>query len=180
MKKFQHLFLAAIIAFGFAACQTAGSTEGSASSESASTAVTTSPDAQTSANATTPATTPAAPKVPDFQAKAEGMAKTTAEFAAEDYNYGVVPAGTKVTHQFKFKNTGSEPLTLTRVKASCGCTTPSYSQEPIAPGEEGYIDVLFNTAGKSGVQNKTVTVTGNFEGSINKILRISGEVTAAQ
>ena len=121
---------------------------------------------------------PQAPRTPEYQSKASSMAPTTVEFANEAYNYGVVTQGEKVTHQFKFKNTGSEPLVLTRVKPSCGCTTPSYSKDPVAPGEEGYIDVTFDTQAKKGMQNKTVTVTGNFEGSINRILRISGEVSA--
>ena len=77
---------------------------------------------------------------------------------------------------FNFKNTGNKPLKLTNVRASCGCTTPKWSKEPIQPGEEGFIDVSFNTTGKMGIQNKSVTVTGNFE-KFNKILRISGEVT---
>ncbi|MCB0835189.1 MAG: DUF1573 domain-containing protein [Bacteroidetes bacterium] len=172
MRNLKYLFLAVVAAMTIYACQTSGSANAEAKDEGNSGAIATTPS-----NANQPAATnPATPKKPDFQAKAEGMAKTTVNFVSEDYNYGKVPTGTKVTHQFKFTNTGSEPLTLTRVKASCGCTTPSYSQEPIAPGAEGYIDVLFNTAGKTGVQNKTVTVTGNFEGSINKILRISGEV----
>ncbi|MEZ4774067.1 MAG: DUF1573 domain-containing protein [Bacteroidia bacterium] len=176
MKKFRYSFLAVVAIMAFAACQTSGSTEEKTTADGNS-AVQVSPDGQNlAAQNADPATTP---KVPDFQAKAEEMAKTTVEFASEEYNYGQVQAGTNVTHQFKFKNTGTEPLVLTRVKASCGCTTPSYSKDPIPPGQEGFIDVVFNSAGKSGVQNKTVTVTGNFEGSINKILRISGEVLAA-
>lgn len=176
MKKLAFLFLAVTIAIGFSACQTAGSTE-------AKTADNTAANGQTAvANpSATPAPQAAAtPKKPDFQAKAEEMAKTSVSWVSEEFNYGTVAAGTKVTHQFRFKNTGASELVLTRVKASCGCTTPSYSQEPIAPGEEGYIDVAFNSAGKSGVQNKTVTVTGNFEGAINKVLRINGEVTKAE
>ncbi|MEZ4829586.1 MAG: DUF1573 domain-containing protein [Bacteroidia bacterium] len=176
MKKFRYSFLAAIAIMALAACQTSGSTEDKTAADNNS-SVQVSPNGQTLAGQSTdPSTTP---KVPDFQAKAEEMAKTSVEFTAEEYDYGQVQAGTNVTHQFKFKNTGTEPLVLTRVKASCGCTTPSYSKDPIPPGGEGFIDVVFNSAGKSGVQNKTVTVTGNFEGNINKILRISGEVLPA-
>ncbi|TAE48039.1 MAG: DUF1573 domain-containing protein [Bacteroidetes bacterium] len=141
-------------------------------------------DAKEGTAATSPATpgaTAAAPgtevpAVPDFQAQAQAMEQTNVQWFATDYNFGTVPTGTKVTHQFRFKNTGDKPLTLTRVKPSCGCTTPSYSKEPVQPGQEGFIDVSFNTAGKSGAQTKTITVTGNFPTN-TALLKISGEVT---
>ncbi|MEZ4774055.1 MAG: DUF1573 domain-containing protein [Bacteroidia bacterium] len=115
------------------------------------------------------------PAVPTYIQEAKEMAETNLQFEDEAYNYGKVETGTVVTHTFKFKNTGTEPLKLTRVKASCGCTTPKWSQEPVQPGAEGFIDVSFNSTGKVGVQTKTITVTGNFPGN-NKVLRISGEV----
>ena len=169
MKKLSALFLTAMIAMAFVACQ---STETTAGSES--------PAVANNTPAATPQPAPTAPRQPDYIATAESASRTTVDWTDEEYNYGAVSEGTKVTYQFRFKNTGSAPLTLTRVKPSCGCTTPTYSKDPVAPGEEGFIDVSFNTSGKSGVQNKTVTVTGNFEGSVNKILRINGEVTRAQ
>ena len=116
------------------------------------------------------------PRQPSFIEKANSMEPTTVEWSDESYKFGKVKSGDVVKHTFTFKNTGTEPLVLTRVKASCGCTTPKWSQEPIQPGEEGFIDVSFNSTGKVGIQNKTVTVTGNFD-KLNKILRISGEVT---
>lgn len=115
------------------------------------------------------------PAVPSYIQEAKEMAETNLQFEDEAFNYGKVETGAIVTHTFTFKNTGTEPLKLTRVKASCGCTTPKWSQEPVKPGEEGFIDVSFNTTGKVGVQTKTITVTGNFPGN-NKVLRISGEV----
>lgn len=117
----------------------------------------------------------APPKQPDYMEKATTMTQTTVEWEGVEHNYGKVKTGAIVKHTFKFKNTGTEPLLLTRVKASCGCTTPSYSKEPIAPGEEGFIDVSFNTAGKSGIQRKSVTVTSNSQ-PLNMALRINGEV----
>ncbi|MEM7659740.1 MAG: DUF1573 domain-containing protein [Bacteroidota bacterium] len=168
MKKWFSSLMVVAVALTFVSCQTSGSAE--------STAVNSQPEAKP---APAPVQTPPETKKPDFQAEAEDLAKTTVEWNSNEYNYGAVPTGTTVTHQFRFKNTGSEPLTLTRVKASCGCTTPSYSNEPVAPGDEGFIDVAFNTTGKSGRQTKTVTVTGNFDGSITKVLRITGEVQAA-
>lgn len=123
-----------------------------------------------------PDRSPDAPSLPKYQAEAESLEATTVEFTGEVYDFGEVPEGTKVTHQFKFTNTGSNPLKLTRVKASCGCTTPKYSEESVAPGEQGYIDVEFDSSGKPGFQNKSVTVTGNFADGVNKILRIKGQV----
>jgi hypothetical protein len=120
---------------------------------------------------------PAAPAAPDYMQQAQQMAQTTVEWSGTEFNFGTVPAGAPVTHRFTFKNTGSAPLSLTRVKASCGCTTPSYSKDPVPPGEEGFIDVKFDTNGKSGPQTKTVTVVGNFPNQ-QVILRIRGELTA--
>lgn len=175
MKNWIFSFIAVAVMCGMFACQTSGSTE-TKSQANNTTAPATTPTPVPADNGATPPT----PSKPDFQVQAEELAKTAVNWAGEEYNYGEVPSGTKVTHQFRFTNTGSEPLTLTRVKASCGCTTPSYSKEPVAPGAEGYIDVAFNTTGKSGRQTKTVTVTGNFEGSITKVLKITGEVTKAE
>ncbi|MEO1449338.1 MAG: DUF1573 domain-containing protein [Bacteroidota bacterium] len=169
MKKVALVLIAAM-SMALFACQTSGSAGKTDTDAVASNGTTPAP--------TTPPATPAAPKKPDYLAKAEGMSQTTVEWTSDTYDYGTVASGEKVTHQFRFKNTGEAPLILTRVKPSCGCTTPTYTKEEIGPGEEGFIDVAFNSAGKSGVQNKTVTVTGNFAGT-NKILRINGEVTAA-
>ncbi|MDX1909247.1 MAG: DUF1573 domain-containing protein [Bacteroidia bacterium] len=121
----------------------------------------------------------AAPARPEWEEKALSLPQTKVEFGEDKYQFGQVKTGSTVTHRFTFVNTGAAPLTLTRVKASCGCTTPMYSKEAIQPGKEGFIDVSFNTTGKSGMQTKTVTVSGNFDG-LNKILMISGEVLPAE
>ena len=86
---------------------------------------------------------------------------TSIEYLETEYDFGTITQGEKVSHVFKFKNTGSEPLIITDAKASCGCTVPKKPTEPIAPGEFGELTVEYNSAGKSGVQNKTVTVTAN-------------------
>ncbi len=74
---------------------------------------------------------------------------------------GTVTEGDTVFHTYKFTNTGNIPLVLTNVSASCGCTTPSYSTDPVAPGEEGFISVKFNSRNKIGKLNKTVTAYAN-------------------
>ncbi len=100
---------------------------------------------------------------------------TTIEFAETKHEYGSIDQGEKAAHTFTFKNTGNEPLVLSNVKPSCGCTTPSWTKEPVAPGETGSIDVEFDSKGKSGKQTKTVTVTANTEPA-KTVLTISGEV----
>lgn len=86
---------------------------------------------------------------------------TSIEFNEEIFNFGDIYEGDKVTHEFKFKNTGKNPLVIRGAKASCGCTIPSYSKEPILPGKEGVISVVFNSEGKGGKQHKAVHVTAN-------------------
>jgi len=79
-------------------------------------------------------------------------------FSKTEYDFGTIKSGSPVSHEFEFKNDGTAPLVLTNVKASCGCTTPSWPKEPIAPGETGKISATYNNAG-AGNFNKSVTVT---------------------
>lgn len=82
---------------------------------------------------------------------------------------GTVTEGDTIMHVYNFKNTGNMPLVLSNVNASCGCTTPSYSQEPVAPGERGFITVKFNSKGKEGKLNKTVTAYANTKPADNTV-----------
>lgn len=82
---------------------------------------------------------------------------------------GEVEEGIKVQHSFEFKNTGHEPLILQSVQGSCGCTVPSYSREPIAPGETGQIDIEFDSKGRPGINTKDVTIVANTNPSITKV-----------
>lgn len=116
------------------------------------------------------------PRLPQFQEKAQALPKTSVVFEQDQHDFGSVVEGTQVTYQYKFKNTGEHPLHITKVKPSCGCTTPKFSEEPIEPGEEGFIDVSFDSQGRPGVQSKTITVTGNFEGKLTRLLKLKGEV----
>ena len=104
---------------------------------------------------------------------------TTVEFSETKHDYGMIEQGEKVSHVFTFKNTGNEPLVLSNVKPSCGCTTPSWTKEPVAPGEEGEILVEFDSKGKSGKQTKTVTITANTEPA-KTVLTITGEIQKAE
>ena len=109
-------------------------------------------------------------------ADAEPAGPTTlVEFAETRHDYGVIEQGEKVSHIFTFTNTGNEPLILSNVKPSCGCTTPSWTREPIAPGSTGEIHVEFDSKGKMGKQTKTVTVTANTDPA-KTVLTITGEI----
>lgn len=98
-------------------------------------------------------------------------------FVNKVHEYGMIHQGDKVEHKFKFKNTGQSELQILNVTASCGCTQPSYSFMPIAPGEEGEIGVHFDSAGKLGPQKPTITVVTNASPKIYK-LRLDGFVNS--
>jgi hypothetical protein len=89
------------------------------------------------------------------------------------FSFGKIPQGRPVIHVFEITNTGKEPLLLENVQASCGCTTPEWSREPIAPGAAASIKVGYN-AYAEGQFNKTVTIFYN--NGQTKALIISGEV----
>jgi hypothetical protein len=82
-------------------------------------------------------------------------------FEKDVHDFGTIVQGEKVAYSFKFKNTGKGDLIITSAKGSCGCTVPSYPEAPIAPGGEGVIDVVFDSTGKSGQQNKKITLVAN-------------------
>lgn len=77
------------------------------------------------------------------------------------YDFGTLTEGDTVEHTFAFTNTGQFPLIINNITASCGCTTPEWPREPIAPGATSSIKVRFNSRGKMGEQNKTITVFAN-------------------
>lgn len=97
------------------------------------------------------------------------------EFVETQYDFGDINQGDVVEHTFKFKNVGEAPLVITDTKVTCGCTTPSFTREPVAPGEDGEIQVKFNSAGKSGKVAKTVTIMANVEGG-RSLIRINTNI----
>ena len=97
------------------------------------------------------------------------------KFVDESYDFGTVVEGPQVTHDFKFKNEGKEPLILSNVHASCGCTVPTWPKEPILPGKESVISATYNTSGRPGAFTKTITVESN-SGEASKVVTIRGEV----
>lgn len=116
---------------------------------------------------------------PATNAPASAVDKNAPElkFDIETYDFGTIKQGDKVTHDFDFVNTGKEPLVITQASGSCGCTVPLWPKEPITKGSKATIHVEFNSTGKMGMQDKTVTITSNSK-SGPKILHLKGNVEA--
>ncbi len=85
----------------------------------------------------------------------------TIDFEEMEYNFGTVIAGEKVSHAFVFKNNGKGNLIISNVKTSCGCTASKWTKEPVKPGETGIVEVVFDSANRSGKQTKTAIVYSN-------------------
>jgi len=106
--------------------------------------------------------------------------KPVISFEEKNYDFGKVNEDDgKVTHVFDFVNRGSVPLVINRVQASCGCTTPTWTKEPIEPGKKGSITVTYNPQGRPGPFTKTITVYSNAEEE-QFLLTIKGEVLPKQ
>lgn len=95
------------------------------------------------------------------------------KFENTAHAFGTVIEGQIATHEFTFQNTGTEPLVLNNVQASCGCTTPSWPREPIGTGESAKIVVKYDSNGRPGNFNKSVFIFSN-GGDVT--LTISGNV----
>ena len=104
------------------------------------------------------------------------------EFDSEVFNFGTMNEGESVTHEYTFKNTGKTDLIIRKTRASCGCTAVNVTKEPVPPGGSGTIKATFNSKGKSGKQNKIITVITNCPSpKQNKILlKITGTVNKKQ
>ena len=120
---------------------------------------------------TTAAPAPAAPPAPATSLKPENL-----NFKTEVHDFGTVEEGPAAEYEFAFTNTGKEPLILQNVHASCGCTTPSYSKDPVLPGKTGIVKASFNTVGRPGQFTKSITVATN---AGTKVLTIKGTVEKA-
>jgi len=97
------------------------------------------------------------------------------EFEEEVKEFGKITQGESVTTEFRFRNVGKSNLIISSAQGSCGCTVPEWPKEPIKPGEDGVIKVTFNSEGKHGIQNKTVTLIANTIPN-TKVLALKGEV----
>jgi hypothetical protein len=97
---------------------------------------------------------------PAQDAKPEGPLPI-ATFETVDHDFGTIAEGAKVSHTYKIKNTGAAPLIIQSAQPSCGCTAPDWTREPIPVGGTGFVKAEFDSKGKPGIQNKTITVMAN-------------------
>ncbi|MBX7107957.1 MAG: DUF1573 domain-containing protein [Chitinophagales bacterium] len=95
-------------------------------------------------------------------------------FTEETHDFGKIAKGTPVNYEFNFTNNGKEPIVISNVQASCGCTTPKWPKEPILPGKSASINVQYNAANPGGF-NKSITITSNAK-TPSKVLYIKGTV----
>lgn len=96
-------------------------------------------------------------------------------FTEETHDFGKITQGEKVSHAFRFKNTGKADLVISSAQGSCGCTVPEYPKNPIPADGEGSIDVVFDSANKSGKTEKTVTLVTNARPN-TKVLVIKADI----
>jgi hypothetical protein len=127
-----------------------------------------------------PGTSRVSPEIVNNPITAAGTADTSQlpvfDFESTNHEFGSIKEGEVVTYNFKFKNSGKSPLIITSANASCGCTVPEYSKDPVAPGGNGFIKVTFNSEGKHGMVSKTVTLLANTIPN-TKVLTISADIT---
>lgn len=97
------------------------------------------------------------------------------KFESDKHDFGMIDEGLQAVHEFTFTNTGNAPVILSDVRASCGCTTPSWTKEPIAPGAKGSIKASYNSEGRPGNFTKSITITSNAS-EASKVIYIKGIV----
>ncbi len=107
---------------------------------------------------TTPSITPEV--APAADVKPEGPLPVLS-FEKADHDFGTITEGKKVTYIYKVKNTGEAPLIIQNAQPSCGCTVPTWTKDPIPVGGSGEVTAEFDSSGKPGINNKTITVTAN-------------------
>jgi len=112
-----------------------------------------------------------------FAASAQDNTKAEFKFNEEKHDFGKIAQGKPVTTTFEFTNVGKEPLILTAVQPSCGCTAADFTKTPVKPKEKGIIKITYNAAVVSPF-TKTITITSN-AATPTKIIYIVGEVIAA-
>ncbi|RYD81755.1 MAG: DUF1573 domain-containing protein [Sphingobacteriales bacterium] len=90
-------------------------------------------------------------------------------FKETKHDFGTITDGEVVSHTFEFVNDGDGDLLITEAVTSCGCTVPEYPKHPVKPGEKAKVEVKFNSAGKKGLEKKTVTLVANTVPPYNEI-----------
>jgi hypothetical protein len=100
-------------------------------------------------------------------------AKAKIFFLEEVHDFGRVTEGEKVGWYFKYRNDGDADLIIKKASASCGCTVPEFDRKPLPPGEESSLKVIYDSRGRSGFEEKTVTIESNAE---NNLVRLKMKV----
>jgi hypothetical protein len=111
-----------------------------------------------------------------FTASAQDNQKAEFKFVEETHDFGTIPQGKPVTTVFVYTNIGVEPLILTNVQPTCGCTVADFTKAPVKKGEKGTIKITYNAAVPAPF-NKAIVVTSNAK-TPQKYLTIKGEVVA--
>lgn len=101
---------------------------------------------------------------------------TTIKFKTETHDFGTLQEGDPAEAEFMFTNTGKKPLIIQNVQPGCGCTTPFWSKDPVAPGKTGVIKAAYGTKGRVGAFNKNITVTSS---AGTNVIYIKGTVEKA-
>ena len=124
-------------------------------------------------------TTAPQPNAPDAAKAIPVGPLTSISFENTEHDFGEITEGDKVTYNFEFKNTGDEPLVISKAQGSCGCTVPDWPREPIPVGGVAEIKVQYDSRGKGQpegrAENKRVTITANTD-PVNTYLYIKGKV----
>lgn len=97
------------------------------------------------------------------------------KFKELEFDFGTIKQGDVVTHEFEFTNNGNEPIIINSAAGSCGCTVPIWPKEPVTKGQKATIKITFNSTGKMGLQDKTVTINSNAKQN-PMVLHVKGSV----
>lgn len=100
------------------------------------------------------------------------------KFVKESHDFGKIALNKAATVDFKFTNVGDQPLIISKVETTCGCTVPEYTKTPVKKGESGVIKVTYNPTGAALPFSKSITITSNAKTTI-KVLYIKGETVAS-
>lgn len=103
--------------------------------------------------------------------------KTTIKMIDSVFNFGKIKDGEKVVFSFRFENTGTQPLVIAAASPTCGCTVADKPDQPVAPGERGFIKVVFDSKGRVGPVHKEVNIISNAEPQMPNLV-LTGEVVS--
>ena len=113
-----------------------------------------------------------------FSSYAQQVGGAEISFAKDVHDFGKMKQYGDASTEFKFTNNGDQPLIISNCKGSCGCTVPTWPRQPIAPGASASIKVKYDSK-RVGPINKSVTITSNATNTPTKVIRITGNISAA-